>query len=86
MAILFNHENNFKNYLMYGKRQYMKSKNVVYEQGDMGEGFYYLDSGLIKVIHSTPLGRTRVKSLCCQVNYWEFKQWTNKLISLLLLQ
>ncbi|MED3933036.1 Crp/Fnr family transcriptional regulator [Priestia megaterium] len=63
MAILFNHENNFKNYLMYGKRQYMKQKNVVYEQGDIGEGFYYLESGLIKVHTSTPLGKERVLNI-----------------------
>lgn len=36
-------------YLKYGERQYIKKGTVLYNQGDVEIGFYYVEKGLIKV-------------------------------------
>ena len=40
----------WENYLEYGKRQFFKGKSVIFQQGDAGNGFYYMKKGLIKIV------------------------------------
>lgn len=36
-------------YLKYGERQYIEKGTILYNQGDVESGFYYVDKGLVKV-------------------------------------
>jgi len=47
-------------YLYLAKRIYLKRNSVIYSQGDVGKGFYYLDSGMVKVVTSGAKGKKRV--------------------------
>ena len=40
----------WEDYLGYGKRLFYKESSVIFEQGEVGEGFYYIKDGLIKII------------------------------------
>lgn len=35
--------------LPYGKRIFIKAKTIIFRQGEMGQGFYYIEKGIIKV-------------------------------------
>ncbi|WP_052343600.1 Crp/Fnr family transcriptional regulator [Bacillus massiliigorillae] len=39
----------WEDYLEYGKRLFFKEKTVIFEQGDIGSGFYFVKKGLIKI-------------------------------------
>ncbi|MGG0240274.1 Crp/Fnr family transcriptional regulator [Bacillus rhizoplanae] len=53
MIMFFNNHIIWNEYLKFGTRQFFKEKTVVYEQGTIGDGFYYVHKGLVKVITST---------------------------------
>lgn len=53
----------WETFLNYGTRQFFKGKTVIYEQGTMGEGFYYLHKGLVKIVSSTVKGRERMLNI-----------------------
>jgi len=36
-------------YLSYGERRFLRKKTILYKQGDIGEGFYFLQDGLVKI-------------------------------------
>ncbi len=45
--------NSWESFLRYGERQFLKKKSILYMQGDIGKGFYYIHNGLIKIITPT---------------------------------
>jgi CRP-like cAMP-binding protein len=47
-------------FLKYGKRQFVKRKSVIYNQGSLGDGFYYLHKGLVKIVILTAKGNNRL--------------------------
>jgi len=65
MAIIFNNEQQQENaswqsYLKYGERQFKKTKSVIYSQDEIGSGFYYLHSGLVKIVTLIPEGNQKI--------------------------
>ncbi|EKN68437.1 hypothetical protein BABA_12360 [Neobacillus bataviensis LMG 21833] len=40
----------WENYIKYGKRIFFKEKSIIFRQGDVGSGFYYVKKGLIKIV------------------------------------
>ncbi|WP_442603638.1 Crp/Fnr family transcriptional regulator [Paenibacillus sp. KN14-4R] len=49
--------------LKYGNRQFFKKKTIIYHQGTSGDGFYFLYSGLVKIIASTSTGKERMLNI-----------------------
>lgn len=41
-------------YLKYGKRLFYKKKSIIFQQGEVGTGFYYIYKGTVKIISVTP--------------------------------
>jgi CRP-like cAMP-binding protein len=39
----------WEDFLPYGKRMFIKAKTIIFRQGEMGQGFYYIKKGIIKV-------------------------------------
>ena len=54
---------NWENYLEFGTRQFFKEKTGVYKQDTIGDGFYYVHKGLIKVITSTTKEKDRMLNI-----------------------
>lgn len=50
----------WESFLKYGTRQFCKGKTVIYKQGTSGDGFYYLEKGLVKILTSTVKGKDRL--------------------------
>jgi CRP-like cAMP-binding protein len=63
MVSLFETDVKWETFLKYGTRQFCKGKTVIYNQGDMGEGFYYLHKGLVKIVTSTVKGKERLLNI-----------------------
>jgi CRP-like cAMP-binding protein len=63
MVSLFETDVKWERFLKYGTRQFCKGKTVIYHQGDMGEGFYYLHKGLVKIVTSTVKGNDRLLNI-----------------------
>ncbi|GED52351.1 Crp/Fnr family transcriptional regulator [Brevibacillus borstelensis] len=53
----------WESFLKYGTRQFCKGKTIIYKQGTMGEGFYYLHKGLVKIISTTAKGNDRLLNI-----------------------
>ncbi|MEJ8546663.1 Crp/Fnr family transcriptional regulator [Brevibacillus borstelensis] len=53
----------WESFLKNGTRQFCKGKTIIYKQGTMGEGFYYLHKGLVKIISSTVKGNDRLLNI-----------------------
>jgi CRP-like cAMP-binding protein len=53
----------WESFLKYGTRQFYKRKTVIYKQGTIGEGFYYLHKGLVKIVSSTVKGKDRLLNI-----------------------
>ncbi|MGQ7280084.1 Crp/Fnr family transcriptional regulator [Brevibacillus thermoruber] len=53
----------WETFLKYGKRQFVKGKSVIYYQGSLGDGFYYLHKGLVKIVTSTVKGNDRLLNI-----------------------
>lgn len=63
MAILFDSDINWESCLQFGTRQFFKEKTTIYQQGTMGDGFYYIHKGLVKVTTTTPIGKERLLNI-----------------------
>ncbi|WP_026566850.1 Crp/Fnr family transcriptional regulator [Bacillus sp. UNC41MFS5] len=63
MAILFDSDINWDSCLQFGTRQFFKEKASIYQQGTMGDGFYYIQKGLIKVTTTTSTGKERLLNI-----------------------
>lgn len=63
MAILFDSDINWETCLQFGTRQFFKEKKCIYQQGTMGEGFYYIQKGLVKVTTKTTNGKERLLNI-----------------------
>lgn len=63
MVSLFETEVKWESFLQYGNRKFCKGKSVIFNQGDMGDGFYYLHKGLIKIVTSTAKGNERILNI-----------------------
>ncbi|MFP5113291.1 Crp/Fnr family transcriptional regulator [Bacillaceae bacterium C204] len=63
MAILFDNDINWESCLQFGTRQFFKEKTTIYQQGTMGDGFYYIHKGLVKVTTTTPIGKERLLNI-----------------------
>lgn len=63
LAILFDSDINWESCLQFGTRQFFKEKASIYQQGTMGDGFYYIQKGLIKVTTTTPIGKERLLNI-----------------------
>ncbi|PFP25689.1 transcriptional regulator [Bacillus sp. AFS073361] len=63
MAILFDSDINWDSCLQFGTRQFFKEKASIYQQGMMGDGFYYIQKGLIKVTTTTSIGKERLLNI-----------------------
>ncbi|WP_156934313.1 Crp/Fnr family transcriptional regulator [Paenibacillus zanthoxyli] len=50
-------------YLNYGTRRFYKGQTMIFRQGEMGEGFYYLHRGLVKIMTSTAKGNDRILNI-----------------------
>ncbi|MGO4498871.1 Crp/Fnr family transcriptional regulator [Paenibacillus sp. 2RAB27] len=53
----------WKQVLKYGNRQFFKKKTVIYRQGTVGDGFYYLHSGIVKIAASGSTGKERMLNI-----------------------
>ncbi|WP_301110024.1 Crp/Fnr family transcriptional regulator [Sporosarcina sp.] len=53
MTLLNDFNINWGEYEMYGRRQFLENKSIIYKQGEVGNGFYYLKKGLVKVVTKT---------------------------------
>lgn len=56
MTVLFDHNSNWGHFILYGKRMFFKEKTTIYKQGTYGDGFYYIEKGLVKVTTKTTNG------------------------------
>lgn len=63
MAILFDSDVNWETCLQFGTRQFFKEKKCIYQQGTLGEGFYYIQKGLVKVTTKTTIGKERLLNI-----------------------
>ena len=63
MAILFDSDINWESCLNFGTRQFFKEKTCIYQQGTTGDGFYYIQQGLIKVTTTTAIGKERLLNI-----------------------
>ncbi|MCM2534679.1 Crp/Fnr family transcriptional regulator [Neobacillus pocheonensis] len=63
VSILFDNDIKWDNYLHFGTRQFFKEKAFIYKQGTLGDGFYYLQKGLIKVTTTTIVGNDRLLNI-----------------------
>ncbi len=63
MATLFETAYNWEPYLNLGTRQFVKAKSVIYEQGSIGDGFYYLHKGLVRIVTATAKGKDRILNI-----------------------
>jgi len=63
LAILFDSDINWESCLQFGTRQFFKEKTTIYQQGTMGDGFYYIHKGLVKVTTTTPIGKERLLNI-----------------------
>lgn len=63
MATLFENAYNREPYLSLGSRQFVKGKSVIYKQGSLGDGFYYLHKGLVRIVTSTARGKDRILNI-----------------------
>ncbi|MDP4171036.1 MAG: cyclic nucleotide-binding domain-containing protein, partial [Bacillota bacterium] len=63
MAILFDSDVNWETCLQFGTRQFFREKACIYEQGTTGDGFYYIQKGLIKVKTTTSIGKDRLLNI-----------------------
>jgi CRP-like cAMP-binding protein len=50
-------------YLKYGTRQFFKKKEYIYQQGNYGEGFYYLHKGLVRIVTETATGKENMLNI-----------------------
>ncbi|CAM3421382.1 MULTISPECIES: Crp/Fnr family transcriptional regulator [Brevibacillus] len=65
MSMILNHKHqeqsvSWQPYLKYGERQFKKQKAIIYSQGEVGNGFYYLHSGLVKIMTVKPEGSRKI--------------------------
>ncbi|HZG81597.1 MAG TPA: Crp/Fnr family transcriptional regulator [Brevibacillus sp.] len=63
MVIPYETDAKWESFLKYGTRQFWKRKTVIYKQGTMGEGFYYLHKGLVKIVSTTVKGNDRLLNI-----------------------
>ncbi|OIK10863.1 transcriptional regulator [Bacillus sp. MUM 116] len=63
MTTVFETVYNWEPYLKYGKRQAVKRKTVIYNQGSIGDGFYFLHKGLMKISTATSNGQDRILNI-----------------------
>ena len=54
---------NWEAYLKYGTRQFFKKKEYIYQQGNYGEGFYYLHKGLVRIVTETATGKENMLNI-----------------------
>ncbi|RXT13473.1 Crp/Fnr family transcriptional regulator [Ammoniphilus sp. CFH 90114] len=63
MATVFETVYNWEPYLKFGTRQFIKKKTEIYSQGSIGDGFYYLHKGLVRIVTSTAKGKERILNI-----------------------
>ncbi|MCM3081307.1 MULTISPECIES: Crp/Fnr family transcriptional regulator [Brevibacillus] len=63
MVTPFETDVKWESFLKYGTRQFWKRKSVIYKQGTLGEGFYYLHKGLVKIVSTTVKGNDRLLNI-----------------------
>lgn len=63
MVTLVESAKKWDSYLSYGTRQSYKGKTFIYKQGTIGDGFYYLHKGLVKIVSSTAKGNERILNI-----------------------
>ncbi|MBP1965010.1 Crp/Fnr family transcriptional regulator [Paenibacillus aceris] len=63
MVIPFELIDQWQQVLKYGNRQFFKKKSVIYRQGAAGDGFYFLHSGIVKIVASTSTGKERMLNI-----------------------
>ncbi|MFC5589751.1 Crp/Fnr family transcriptional regulator [Sporosarcina soli] len=50
----------WEDFLPYGKRQFFKAKTIIFRQGEIGSGFYFISKGIIKVCSLNPDTNERI--------------------------
>ncbi|MEH7417055.1 Crp/Fnr family transcriptional regulator [Neobacillus drentensis] len=63
MSILFDHDIKWDPILQFGTRHFFKEKAIIYRQGTLEDGFYYLQKGLINVTTTTISGNDRLLNI-----------------------
>lgn len=53
MTLLNEYNINWEEFVKYGSRQFLEKNSIIYKQGEIGNGFYYLKKGLVKVTTTT---------------------------------
>ncbi|MFD1706248.1 Crp/Fnr family transcriptional regulator [Siminovitchia sediminis] len=55
MITMTNHSlSSWEDFLPYGKRMFFKAKSIIFRQGEIGTGFYYIKKGIVKVYSIKP--------------------------------
>ncbi|OAT83891.1 transcriptional regulator [Bacillus sp. MKU004] len=63
MATVYEEIFHWEDYLKYGTRQFFRKKECIYRQGNQGEGFYYLQKGLIRIVTETASGKENMLNI-----------------------
>lgn len=63
MATLYEHVFDWDSYLTFGTRQFVKRNQAIYSQGTCGDGFYYLEKGLVRIVSMNATGKERILNI-----------------------
>jgi CRP-like cAMP-binding protein len=63
MATVYEEIFHWEGYLKYGTRQFFRKKECIYQQGNLGEGFYYLHKGLVRIVTVTAAGKENMLNI-----------------------
>ncbi|WP_066365316.1 Crp/Fnr family transcriptional regulator [Neobacillus fumarioli] len=63
MVTLYEHVFNWDAYLGFGSRQFFKRKQCIYAQGTIGDGFYFLHQGLVRIVSTNAAGKERMLNI-----------------------
>ncbi|WP_380043667.1 Crp/Fnr family transcriptional regulator [Cytobacillus kochii] len=66
MELLITSEYSWNDYLKYGKRLFYKKNSIIFQQGDVRNGFYYLFKGIIKITSTNSRNDKRILDIVGQ--------------------
>ncbi|MGG3468680.1 Crp/Fnr family transcriptional regulator [Neobacillus pocheonensis] len=63
MTTLYEQVFDWNSYLEFGTRQFFKRKQAIYSQGTCGDGFYFLQKGLVRIVSVNATGKERILNI-----------------------
>jgi CRP-like cAMP-binding protein len=63
MATIYGNVFDWEPYFKFATRKFIKRKEIIYRQGDCGDGFYHLHKGLVRIVTSTATGKDRMLNI-----------------------